>query len=41
MERGIPTWEAALERLLNDEIGTLKDELEQQALNSAFIVHGS
>jgi hypothetical protein len=26
MDRGIPTWEQALERLLNDEKGTMNDE---------------
>ena len=41
MDRGIPTWEEAIERLLNNEIGTLQDEREKHALNSAFIVHSS
>ena len=41
MDRGIPTWEQALESLLNDERRTLNDELENQPLNSSFSVHHS
>ncbi len=41
MRRGIPTWEQALESLLNDERGTQKDELEEQTIESSFIVHRS
>jgi hypothetical protein len=50
MERGIPTWEEAIERLLNsndevgkskDEVGTRNDKLEDQLHRSAFIVQRS
>jgi hypothetical protein len=34
MRRGIPTWEQALESLLNDEVGTMNDEVKGQALHS-------
>jgi hypothetical protein len=33
MDRGIPTWEETIERLLNDEDGTRNDELEAEALS--------
>jgi len=33
MDRGIPTWEETIERLLNDEEGTRNDELEAEALS--------
>jgi hypothetical protein len=33
MDRGIPTWEETIERLLNDEGGTRNDELEAEALS--------
>jgi hypothetical protein len=33
MDRGIPTWEETIERLLNDGRGTLNDELEAEALS--------
>jgi hypothetical protein len=33
MDRGIPTWEQAIERLLNAEVGTRNDELEVEALS--------
>jgi hypothetical protein len=39
MDRGIPTWEEAIESLLNDEVGTRNDELEERS--SAFIVQRS
>jgi hypothetical protein len=40
MDRGIPTWEQALESLLNVEHGTLKDDPEK-SLHSSFSVHHS
>lgn len=40
MERGIPTWEQALESLLNDERGTLNDEPTETS-HSSFSVHHS
>jgi len=40
MNRGIPTWEEAIERLLvNDEVGTRSEELEAEAIS--FIVQRS
>jgi len=33
MDRGIPTWEETIERLLNDEERTRNDELEAEALS--------
>jgi len=39
MDRGIPTWEHALERLLNDEKGTMNDEPTET--HSSFSVHHS
>jgi hypothetical protein len=41
MDRGIPTWEQALERLLNDEVGTRNDDLEEPAVHSSFSIHSS
>jgi hypothetical protein len=41
MDRGIPTWEGAMEKLLNDERGTLNDELKDKPLHSSFIVQRS
>lgn len=41
MRRGIPTWEQALESLLNDECGTMNDERKEGALDSSFTVHHS
>ncbi len=41
MDRGIPTWEQALESLLNDEGGTRNDDLDDKALHSSFSVHSS
>lgn len=38
MDRGIPTWEQALESLLNDEVETRNDGLEGQAPKS-FSIH--
>ncbi|HEV7904073.1 MAG TPA: DUF6084 family protein [Pyrinomonadaceae bacterium] len=38
MQRGIPTWEQALESLLNDEGGTMKDEVKPASFSSSFIV---
>lgn len=39
MDRGIPTWEQALERLLNDEKGTMNDEPTET--HSSFSVRHS
>lgn len=41
MRRGIPTWEQALERLLNDERETRNDELKEEGLDSSLIAHRS
>lgn len=41
MDLGIPTWEQALERLLNDERGMRNDEREDEVLSSSLAVHGS
>jgi hypothetical protein len=42
MNRGIPSWEEAIERLLlNDEVSTRNDEVESPALESSFSVHSS
>ncbi len=41
MDRGIPTWEGAIERLVNDERGTQNDELEDKSLHSSFSIHTS
>ncbi|MEP6635104.1 MAG: DUF6084 family protein [Acidobacteriota bacterium] len=41
MERGIPTWEAALERLLDDQVNASTDELEKGALDSSINVLSS
>ncbi len=36
-QHGIPTWEQALERLLNDQSGTMKDESNEEGLDSTLI----
>jgi hypothetical protein len=41
MDRGIPTWEQALESLLSDEVRTRNDELEDHALRSSLSIHSS
>jgi len=41
MRRGLPTWEGALESLLNAERGTRNDEPEAQGSDSSFIIHHS
>lgn len=41
MDRGIPTWEETIERLLNDEVRTRNDELEDKPLHSSFSVLSS
>jgi len=41
MDRGIPTWEEALERLLNDEGGMRNDEREDEVPGALLAVHGS
>jgi hypothetical protein len=40
-DRGIPSWEETIERLLNEECETRNDELEDMSLHSLFSVHGS
>lgn len=36
-QHGIPTWEQALERLLNAEQETLNDEVQEEALDSSLV----
>jgi hypothetical protein len=38
MRRGLPTWEQALESILNDERGTMNDELKEEVYHSSRIV---
>lgn len=38
MQRGIPSWEQALESLLNEERGTRNDEVNTSSRRSSFIV---
>jgi hypothetical protein len=41
MNRGIPTWEEAIERLLKDEVGTRNDEVGAETFHSSISVQSS